>query len=223
MLSFIVAALAQPSFETVRIEGWTIRLEEGLTKEKAWGPAKAELTRQLQDIKRIVPDGPLLKIQTVTIWVYKKSETSPCMVYHPAAAWLKEHGANPEMAGGVELGNIENFVSWTYEQPWMVMHELAHAYHHQFLENGFENVEVKTVFEQSIKSKKYDDVLHWSGGKKKHYAATNQMEFFAETTESYFGTNDFFPFVRSELMGIDPNAFALMEKIWGKPVKRMLD
>jgi hypothetical protein len=43
------------------------------------------------------------------------------------------------------------------------------------------------------------------------YAITNVREFFAETCESYFGMNDFFPFVRSELQSHDPESFALME------------
>ena len=30
------------------------------------------------------------------------------------------------------------------------------------------------------------------------------MEYFAEASEAYFGTNDFFPFVRIELRRHDP-------------------
>ena len=35
-------------------------------------------------------------------------------------------------------------------------------------------------------------------------------------TEAYFGTNDFYPFVRAELKQHDPKTFALLESIWGK-------
>lgn len=49
----------------------------------------------------------------------------------------------------------------------------------------------------------------------KHYALNNSQEYFAETSEAYFGTNDFFPFVRAELKEHDPRGFGLMEKVWG--------
>jgi hypothetical protein len=48
-----------------------------------------------------------------------------------------------------------------------------------------------------------------------HYALTNPMEFLAEMTEAYFGSNDFYPFVAGELKQAEPEVFALMEGIWG--------
>ena len=47
----------------------------------------------------------------------------------------------------------------------------------------------------------YEEVLHITGKPRKHYALTNQMEYFAETTEAHFGTNDFHPFVRESVAG----------------------
>ena len=49
------------------------------------------------------------------------------------------------------------------------------------------------------------------------YALTNAQEFFAETTEAFFGRNDFFPFTRDELRRHDPETFALLAKLWGAP------
>ena len=43
---------------------------------------------------------------------------------------------------------------------------------------------------------------------------TNPMEYFAETTEAYFGRNDFFPFTRDELKKHDPEMFELLGKLW---------
>jgi hypothetical protein len=51
----------------------------------------------------------------------------------------------------------------------------------------------------------------------RHYALTDQKEFFAEMSESYFGMNDFFPFNREELQKAEPELFKLMEDVWGKP------
>ena len=113
-----------------------MRLEQGVLEDSAWPSAKAELARQLQNIKRVVASEPLSKLQKVPIWVNSASKVTPCMAYHPGRQWLKDNGANPDMAKGVEMGSCKNFASWTYQQPWMVMHELAHAYHDQFLGEG---------------------------------------------------------------------------------------
>ncbi len=59
-------------------------------------------------------------------------------------------------------------------------------------------------------------MLHIRGADCRHYALTDPKEFFAEMTEAYFGTNDFFPFVRAELQRSDPETFALLEEIWGE-------
>ena len=40
------------------------------------------------------------------------------------------------------------------------------------------------------------------------------MEYFAEASEAYFGTNDFYPFVRQELEQHDPEMFLLLKKLW---------
>lgn len=219
MLGLLTLLLGMISSD-IQIEGWTIRLGAGVIEDPSWEPAKSELTRQLQSIKRKVRDEPLAKLQKVTIWANIDSKITPCMAYHPSRDWLAQHDANPNMAKGIELGSTKNFVSWTYEQPWMVMHELAHAYHDQFLEKGFSNSIVKAAYDQALQSKKYESVMHYDGALTKHYALTDPMEFFAETTESYFGTNDFYPFVQAELKSFDANAFQLMKQIWGPPLKR---
>ena len=142
------------------------------------------------------------------------------MAFHPDKGWLVAHDLPAEMEKSVEIGNGKTFLSWTYEQPWMVLHELAHAYHDRFLDKGFENKDVKDGYEKAKASGLYDKVVHWDGKEVKHYALTNQMEYFAESTESYFGTNDFYPFVRGELIRYDPATYELMRKIWGERVKR---
>ncbi len=97
----------------------------------------------------------------------------------------------------------------------MVLHELAHAYHHQSLPLGFENPEVRAAFDRAMKAGSYDSVLRGNGKEERAYAATNPMEYFAEATEAYFGTNDFFPFVHVELQRHDPQMYALLRKLWG--------
>jgi hypothetical protein len=137
------------------------------------------------------------------------------MAYHPDAGWLREHDMNPEKARGVELANAATFLQWTHAQPWMVLHELAHAYHHQYLEDGYDNRDVAAIYQKAMEGERYKTLLHIDGRRRPGYAAVNPMEYFAETAEAYFGTNDFFPFVRSELKEHDEAAFAMHERHWG--------
>ena len=130
------------------------------------------------------------------------------MAYHPSPEWLTEHGMNPDKGRCVEIANARNFLTWTKQQPWMVLHRTAHAYHHQFLPDGYDNDAVATAYRNAMNAKRYDSVLHYDGKEVKAYATTNPMEFFAEASEAFFGTNDFYPFVHAELKRHDPEADA---------------
>ena len=97
----------------------------------------------------------------------------------------------------------------------MVLHELAHGYHDQVF--GYDDEAIIEAFERSRDAGYYDQVGHISGKPRRHYALTNQMEWFAETTEALYGTNDFHPYVRSELREVDPEGAALVQRLWSRP------
>src|SRR5262245_40078262 len=199
------------------IEGWKVFLNTKFENEKPelCGETLALLKVQLYQITRMVPAAAVEKLRKIGIWVELEEPHHPCMCYHPDPGWLREHDMNPDKACCVEVANARNFLTWTKQQPWMVFHELAHGYHHQFLERGYDNVELAAALTSAKEEKLYDEVLHINGRKQKHYALTNPMEYFAEQSEAFFGTNDFYPFVRSELEQHDPRMFALQKKLWG--------
>ena len=170
------------------------------------------LTDHLYRITRAVPSPALSRLQDVEIWVEEDTPWTRCMCYHVSPEWLVSNGYNPEKAGAIEVGNAEAFLDWTHAQPWMVLHELAHAYHFQVL--GVDNPDVIAAWKDRLDTGDFDEVLHISGDQRSHYALTNPTEYFAETTESYFGTNDFHPFVRAELKQVDPAGYDLMESTW---------
>ena len=222
-LSFAPAAGAVESpydatsrYEPRRVEGWKLLVNKRLLDDEQAALRDRTLRLlgdQLYQITRVVPAEALGKLRKIPIWVELEERHHPCMCYHPDAKWLREHGMNPEKAGAVEVANARNFNSWTLQQPWMVLHELAHGYHHQVL--GFDNAEVRACFDAAVSAKLYDSVLNGRGSKVRHYALNNDREYFAEMTEAYFGTNDFYPFVRAELKQVDPRMYELIEKVWG--------
>jgi hypothetical protein len=203
-------------YEPRRVEGWMVLVNRRLLAEEQRELREKTLRvlgDQLFQITRVVPAEALGKLRKIPIWVELEEPHHPCMCYHPDAGWLREHDMNPEKAGAVEVANARNFNSWTLQQPWMVLHELAHGYHHQVLD--FDNAEVRACFDAAVSAKVYESVLNGRGKKSRHYALNNDREYFAEMTETYFGTNDFYPFVRAELKQVDPRMYDLLEKVWG--------
>jgi hypothetical protein len=196
------------------IEGWKVLVNNQLLSEHAQLADKVLklLKHQLYQITRVVPQEPLMELQRIPFWTEYKAPRHPCMCYHPSRRWLMENDFNPEKARSVEIANAENFLKWTHDQPWMVMHELAHSYHHCVL--GYDHSELNQVCKDAVKSKQYESVLHINGTPRRAYALNNDQEYFAEATEAFFGTNDFYPFVRSELKQHDPNMYELLKKLW---------
>ena len=210
---------ALPTACTTRnIEGWNIRIDDRLLKGA--GAAQGEralklLTARLVAITIVVPEKSLAKLRAVTIELDLDYGDLAHMQYHPDAGWLKEHGYSERLAKCVQIPAAGDFLSpyENHHMPWVVLHELAHAYHDQVL--GFEDPRVTAVWKKFCDSGKYKSVLTSPGHQREHYGLTNQKEFFAEMTEAYFGSNDFYPFVTGELKQAEPETFALMAEIWG--------
>jgi len=213
-----VDATRQPiptsQYRSRTVEGWEVRVNRTLLDEKAeLGEAALKLLEvKLYEITRVVPEKPLADLRKVPIWLGVDDGPNDRAQYHPSVDWLTKHQFNPEKAKSVEIGNASRFLKTAREQPAMVLHELAHAYHDRIL--GFGHPGIQEAWREAKKSGAYDSVLRISGGVERHYALTDPQEYFAEGTEAYFGTNDFYPFVRAELSRHDPRLFHLLEELW---------
>lgn len=215
-------APAKPAFEPTSnytlqdVEGWKIYVHNRLLNEqKDLGEqALKELRMHLYHVTRRLPPRAVEKLRTVRIWVEADNPKVVCACYHPSRGWLEAHDFNPEKAKSIEIGNPKHFLDWTHHQFAMVLHELAHAYHHQFL--GYDDPDIKAAYKQAMEAKLYDSVLLYKGTKTRAYAANNDQEYFAELTEAWFGTNDFYPFVRAEVKEHDPRMAEVLKKVWEK-------
>jgi hypothetical protein len=207
------------SYETRSIQGWKVLVNQQFlqSQHELADRTLTQLDHQLYQIVRKLPPKAVEKLRTIPIWVEEKEPHTRCMTYHPDPGWLREHGVNPQKARCIELANAHNFLAWTLEQPWMLLHELSHGYHHQFLDRGFDNPEIRAAYDRAMQQRLYDSVLRINGREVKAYATQNPKEFFAEMTEAFFGTNDFYPYVRSELQQRDPQTFELVKRLWGVP------
>ncbi|WP_299464513.1 zinc-dependent peptidase [uncultured Microscilla sp.] len=157
-------------------------------------------------------------LKTVRVFMDWNANAKKAAQYHISKQWLMNNGYIPEMAKAVHISSIQNFVNWSKQnQPEMILHELAHAYHDQVLGDGHR--EIKQAYDKAMKLKLYESVGYNAGNdskitKARAYGANNHLEYFAELTEAFFGKNDYYPFTKKDLKLHDPKAYALLTKIW---------
>lgn len=202
-----------------QIEGWTVRVDQRLIEgeQQAKGEKALRLLQsKLVAITTLVPEKQLKELQKVTIQIDLDYGKMRAMQYHPSADWLRENGYSEQLERCVHIPHIDGLLSPSSNRrmPLVVLHELAHAYHDQVL--GFEEKRIMDAWKKFSASGKYQSTLTYGGTMGKHYGLTDQKEFFAEMTEAYFGSNDFYPFVGGELKQAEPEIYQLMEEIWGK-------
>jgi arylsulfatase A-like enzyme len=203
-------------YRTELIEGWSIRVSEELRSKEPEATQRALelLTEQCRKVINVLPDDSLAKIRNVPIWMTLPAPgRRPTGEYHHDPIWLRRNGLNPAKAKGIEFSNIPIFEAEIKRMPMLLLHELAHAFHNQELD--YQHGEIRNLFRQAKKSGTYDKVARKNYEPQEAYAMNNQMEYFAETTEAYFGENDYYPFNRSDLKKHDPKMHDLLKKLWG--------
>jgi len=207
--------LAVEGYRNRTVQGWPVRVSQRLLSKESEATRIAIqlIDQQLDRLGDILPIHITERLRTVPLWISPPyAGRKPVAEYHPNARWLSDNGRRAELTECVEFTNVAIFEKECRRMPMLVLHELAHAYHHQVL--GFEHPEIKALFERARKSGTYDAVQRNNGHVERAYAMTDQKEYFAETSEAFLGTNDFFPFNRRQLEEHDPDMFELLERIW---------
>lgn len=204
------------------IEGFPVFIEPALLEgEHAEVGAKSigMLRNHLERINVLVPEPALGQLQQVGIWIevdHPLTDVEPGP-YHGGQQWLIDNGWDRRMVDCVHVTRAASLLERHHmlKHPMVILHELAHAYHDQFMEDGYQNKLILDAFNNAMAKGLYDEVLDYKGRTVKAYATSNQMEYFAEATEAYFYRNDFYPFLNAELKQHDPMGYELMRTIWG--------
>ena len=218
LLELQPAKLAYDPIEK-EIEGWIVAVDPQLLTEehREIGERAFEaLANHLQRVKYIVPTDRLEQLTKLRIWLELDNQQLGSMQYHPSRGWLLANGHDPRLVKHVHIPQAKALFDpamWA-KHPYVVLHELAHSYHDQIL--GFDHDAVIETFNAARDAGIYEQVLLYTGKKVRHYGLSNHKEYFAESTEAYFGVNDFYPFVRAELKEHDPKMFELMQVVWGE-------
>jgi len=216
----LAASSDQPASRAERsIEGFRVRVDERLlpggADDEVGHAALAFLAAKLAEVRIVVPADKLECLRQVTIVLEASCGDLHAMQYHPSGDWLEAHGYPRDLAKCVHLPRAADVATRrnVNEQPWVVLHELAHAYHDQVL--GFDEPRIVAAWEAFKTDGRGEATLLFDGSRTRHYGLTDHKEFFAEMTEAYFGSNDFHPFNRAELKMDHPAIHALLADIWG--------
>jgi hypothetical protein len=201
------------SYQLLRLQGYKVYVnKDALTHEETKNAIKL-LEEKLLELNGLMQQRQLKFLKSVPIWMEWEILPQGAMWYHKSREWLIENGYSGKKVRSVEINNIRNFLTWQQlNQPYMVLHELAHAYHHQVLSSS--NIDILDAYQQASKSKIYESVAFNMGGNRRAYALNSVDEYFAELTEAYFGQNDYYPFEREQLQKFDPTGYELMKKYW---------
>lgn len=210
---------ALPEHTTFDVRGWTIHLNDAQweSEPEATDRMLELLVLQLDRVIEVVPKKALAQLREVPIWINPPYDGfRPSAEYHPDGGWLERNGRNPDMAKTIEITNVSIFPFENRRMPYVLLHELAHAYHDRIL--GFDREDIVAAFERARDSGSYEEVERFNGRETvldRAYALSDHKEYFAELTEAYFGKNDFYPFDRTELKAHDPQGYEAIQKAWG--------
>lgn len=123
------------------------------------------------------------------------SEPRFSIAYHPD--W---YGWSEFRRKSISYCHIDSGNRGVYASPAVVIHEIAHAFHDLFIENGYDNEAIIEYFARVRDSGKFDVVngifTSYSSDreKAKPYMLTNHKEFFAEISEALWLRNNWEPF-----------------------------
>jgi hypothetical protein len=227
-----VDAPAVPAgWEAQTIAGFQVLFSPALLRdEESSGRARQFMHDHLDAVARFVPPAALQRLRRVRLWLdLDASGSSRALAFYksppsvftasppdrPAEHNFGYGGFHGAMFLGIVFPNIVDAmaISGVSRAPMIVLHELAHAYHHQVL--GTWNPDIRQTYEAARAKGLYRNVSFWNDSiAPVGYAMSNEREYFAGLTEAYFGQNAQNPFDVGELKSHDPDGFRLVERAW---------
>lgn len=226
------AAAGIPGYKKQTIQGFTLLIHDEVYKQNDDAKWKRKpldvLDLELGTVVRRLPEKGVKVLQRLTIWIEWHDDADPDLekgvvakyygVSGNLGLWSLGKNKHPLKANNVEVINMESLTRehqpGVSSERCVLLHEMAHAVHHQLL--GFNHDGVKAAYKQAMARKLYEEATDVNGRTlKPPYAAKNENEYFAELTCAYIDKLHYFPFTPEDLQKHDPAGYKLMEKVWG--------
>jgi hypothetical protein len=214
-------------YETAAAGDWTVLLEKQLSSEApdVAKKALARLKEKLPEAMKALPASSHATLKKLKFFLMygpkaKGGGRDNGLEYFQKNAPEHHDDLDRRWGGNVVVYCAENYTQisdfWALKA---LVHEMAHAYHlSQWPEDQKDIYDAwKNAMDQGL----YHGVKDDQGMTlDKVYAATNQLEYFAELSCMYFVGCNYQPFNRKELKEYDPTGYAMIEKMWRvKPEK----
>ena len=202
--------------------GWKVYMERELADEHAdlADAALRRLDKKLGELSQLLPERAHTRLQRLPIYLLLGEESRAGGRDNGAEYF--QHNApdffeflDPHWGSSLVIYSARNYV-WL-DDDWalrVLIHEFAHAWH---LEQWPEKQpDILAAWQNAVDEKLYEGVKDLQGRRiARAYAATNQLEYFAELSCAYFFRGEYEPFDREALRQRDPTGFAMLEKMWG--------
>ena len=200
----------------IEVQGWKVKVNTRLISGDT-SILKRSLGlfgKELYDIGNTLPPKAVEHLKRVVIWFELSSPHNTYTgMYLSSEDRLERAGINPEKAKSIEIIAPQYIdARTTYGEHWVILHELAHAYHDRVI--GFGNQQVKDVFKTIRAAGLYRRVRRGFNTRHHGYALSNYREYFAEISTAYFGHIDYYPNDRADLRHYDPLGYKLVEDLW---------
>ncbi|KAK9709942.1 hypothetical protein K7432_008709 [Basidiobolus ranarum] len=156
---------------------------------------------------------------------------------NPSHGFLAQQGLNPDKAGAVILTpEALLYDRCNYNQPFLLLHELAHAYMglnphiKEQVSKYFQSWSQRWGKNAYFQNAQRRAMMIWNNchppacetvenryGSERAYALTNQNEFFGVMSETFFGISDFLPSNGWKMRQLDPETYEFIKKMWDLP------
>jgi hypothetical protein len=182
--------------------------------EAAAGRSLAFLSDRLREIDRLIPAFAKPAMGRVKFWLDLDEQGGSQAFYATRPFATSYRNFQAPMYQGIVVPNVVEFIERSFpHQPMVILHELAHAFHHQVL--GTWNGELRAVFDTAKARGLYRNIPGWNGTVLSvGHAMVDEYEYFAELSEALFGRNDQYPFDARDLETYDPAGTRLVDRAW---------
>ena len=136
------------------------------------------------------------------------------MVFHVSADWLRLNGLNPEKAGHIEITNIDILLELLGQGNEVVLQLLMNAYRLKMVPKPLSDG-IIAAYAKALEDRRYESVPHRDGDNRRAPALFLASTYFAELSEAYLDSNEYYPFIRSDIAQYDPYVFPILSQIWG--------